>query len=286
MKKALFFTLAGAIAIGGIAYATLHNWSGGSLQKTQEVEHYTSVLNQPNESLSGAQNQQTSLPYAIAFYNGDKTFRVDLLQNGFSQPKLVTTESDAVVIEMEKYFTTSLMPKSVYNALPISENMIFLTGLQSNLDPNLWFYSERVDEGQDYNVRSYNVSTKEKKVLFGRKNSPNKNYAFKPFAISNDNSVVYLEAFLFDSYLNNEEIWEMNLSTKAFRKLNVHRYYNGTPAMSPDGKYLLYQAGSEPNNVHVSPNQLYLYDLETNKEVKIFSDEKGYVGMKGWIKTK
>ena len=204
MKKALFFTFAGALAIGGIAYAAFHNWGNDAIQKTQVIEHYTSAFNQPNESLN--ESEQSHLPYALAFYNGDQTFRIDLLQNGFGQPKLIANESDAELIEMEKYFTTSLMPKAVYNALPISENMIFLTGLQSNLDPNLWFYSERVDEGQDYNVRSYNVATKEQKVLFGRKNSPNKNYAFKPFAVSNDNSIVYLEAFLFDSYLNNEEI--------------------------------------------------------------------------------
>lgn len=284
MKKSIFFTVAGVLVIGGITFAALHDWSGKSSQTNPVEGNSSSSLN--NSNSNELEIQKGKKPYSIAFYNSDRVYSMSVLENGFSQPTLIANEADAEVIEMEKYFTTSLMPKDIYRALPISENMIFLTGLQSNLDPNLWIYSERVDEGEDYSVRSFNTATKETKILFNRKNSPNKDYAFKPFAISNDNAIVYLEAFLFDSYLNNIGIYELNLKTNKINKLNINSFYNSTPAMSPDGKYFLYTAGSQANDVHVTPTRLFVYDLASKKETKIFADEKGYVGMKGWIKSK
>jgi Tol biopolymer transport system component len=55
--------------------------------------------------------------------------------------------------------------------------------------------------------------------------------------------------------------------------------------MSPDGKYLLYTAASQANDVHVTPNQLFVFDLEKNEESRIMSDEKAFVAMRGWIKS-
>ena len=285
MKNTLLFTVAGVVAIGGITFAALHDWSGDAPLEQTEVNTTNSTISvEPGNSTTSGVNQSQT-PYAISFYYNEQVFRVNMTNTGFTTPVSVANESDVEVIEMEKYYTTSVMPQDVFEALPISQNMIFYSGLQSNLDPNLWLYTERMEEGEDFNVRSFNVSTKESKVLFGKKNSPNSQYAFKPFAFSNDNSVVYLEAFVFDSYLNNTEIWELNLNTLAVRELKVHAFYNSTPAMSPDGKYLLYPAGSQPNDVHVSPNQLYVYDLANDKETLVIADEKAFIGLKGWIKS-
>ena len=284
MKKSLIIATAGLVAVAGLALAVLTPWESTSTVETSENQIAIPTANEQSESISTQKSQ--GLSYEIAFNNNQQIYRTMILENGFSQPISVANESELEVIEMEKYFTTSVMPKDVFKALPISENMMFYSGLQSNLDPSLWLYMERTDEGPNFNVRSFNTSTKEEKVLFSQKNSPNKNYAFKPFAISNDNSVIYLEAFEFDSYLNNVEIWEFNLNTLKARELNVHSFYNATPAMSPDGKYLLYTAGSQPNDVHVTPNQLYIYNIENDEESRIIADDKGFVGMIGWIKSK
>ena len=285
MKKSILIATAGVIVVGGLTLAAIYQW-GGTSESVSSADQQTSTQVSENQSKNTQLQESSNSIYGFAYNVNENIYRVEVSENGFSDPIAVASEADLEVIEMEKYFTTSVMPKDVFEALPISANMIFYSGLQSNLDPSLWFYTERADEKENFNVRMYNVSTKESKVLFNKSNSPNNELAFKPFAVSNDNSVVYLEAFHFDSYLNHVEIWEMNLSTLAFRELNVHSFYDYTPTMSPDGKYLLYPAASTPSDVHVTPNQLYVYDLEKDEESRIIADEKAFVGMKGWIKSK
>jgi len=290
MNKTLIIVTAGIITVGGLTLAAFNQWGTTSIEETStndivsidEIDNQTTV----NQSELKSIQESNSLSYDIAYHINEQLYSTKITDKGFSQPVPLASESDIELIEMEKHFTTSLVPKDVFEALPISNNMIFYSGLQSNLDPNLWIYTERKDEGTDFNVRTFNVSTKEAKVLFGQDNSPNKEYGFKPFAISNDNSVLYLEAFVFDSYLNNEEVWELNLNTLKVKELNVHSFYTNTPAMSPDGKYFLYPAASQPNDVHVTPNQLYLFDIDKNIERRIIADDKAFVGMKGWIKSK
>jgi hypothetical protein len=289
MKKAIIIATVGIIAVGGLALATFNQWGSTSTKEASTNNEIADneVNNQAikNQSETQAIQEGGFLPYDIAFQINGQLYRTKIKTNGFSQPTVIANESDIELIDMEKYFTTSLMPKDVFEALPLSDNMIFYSGLQSNLAPNLWIYTERDNEGPNFNVRMFNTSTKRSKVLFGQKNNPNKDYAFKPFAIGNDNTVVYLEAFVFDSYLNNEEIWALDLNTLEVRELNVHSFYTITPAMSPDGKYLLYTAASQANDVHVTPNQLFVFDLEKNEESRIMSDEKAFVAMRGWIKS-
>lgn len=281
MKKTLIIAATGVITVGGLTLAAINPWATSST-----TENTSTATEQSAAQETEIQTENNTSPYGFSFFVNEVIYRVEVLENGFSQPTIVSNEGELEIIEMEKHFTTSVMPKDVFEVLPISENKIFYTGLQSNLDPNLWFYTERTDEGSDFNVRSFNVSTKEEKTLFNQSTSPNKEYAFKPFAVSNDNSVVYLEAFLFDSYLNNIEIWELDLNTLKVKELNVHSFYTNTPAMSPDGKFLLYPAASMPNDVHVTANQLFVYTIESGEETRIFADEKAFIGMKGWVKSK
>ncbi len=288
MKKTLIIASTGVLVLSGLAFTAFNQWGPNSQENlTATDDDSINEIKQTtgNQSNSEGAQESNNTSYEIAFFVNEQAYRTKIVGNGFGNLTPVSNESELELIETEKYFTTSVMPQGVLKALPISKNMIFYSGLQSNLDPNLWFYTERVDEGSDFSVRSYNVSTKEEKILFSKKNSPNKKYGFKPFAISNDNAVLYLEAFQFDSYLNNEEIWTIDLNTMNLKKLNVQPFYNGTPAISPDGKYLLYPASSQPNDVHVTSNRLFLFDLENNKEIRVIADEKSYVGMKGWIKS-
>ncbi|HLV41326.1 MAG TPA: hypothetical protein VKY37_03520 [Brumimicrobium sp.] len=281
MKKSFLIAAAGIVAVGGLTIAAVNQW-GSAESKNATTKNVTAEHANEIESI----HDEVDLPYAMSFYIDHQPHSIQFQKNGFSQPKPILTQAEFEPIEMEKYFTTSLMSKDVFKALPISDNMIFYAGVQSNLDPNLWVYLERVDEGKDFNVRMYNTLTKEKKILFGRENSPNKDYAYRPFAFSNDNSVVYLEGLIFDLFPEHEEVWELNLETLEFKELPLHSFYDYTPAMSPDGKYFLYTAASQPTDVHVTPNQLYIYDLEKDKEIRVIADDKAFIGMIGWIKAK
>ncbi len=276
MKKILLTSIIVLMAIGGI---------GLFIKKTNKDALTSLTTNHNNQPLI-EKSKKDKEDYLISFYINNQVFCVNLSSDGnFGSPKIIQNEAEIKLLEMEKYYTTSLMPKNVFESLPISDNMIFYSGLQSNLDPNFWVYTERIDQGETYNVKTFNTLTKESKTLFNNENSPNSEYAFKPFAISNDNSKVYLEGLVFGSYLNNVEIWELNLNTRIFRKLNVDPNYNITPRISFDGKYLLYSASPFPNDVHSPSNHLNVLDLEENKEIQIYANEKAYVGVKGWIKS-
>lgn len=284
MKNTLLFTVAGALAIGGITFAALHNWSGTESQVEIEGLNSTSNVSQNQNSNSNEVVNTTSSSYAIAFYIDEKPFRVEMNGGNFTEPVPIADEQSVELVEMEKYFTTSLMPGNVFKAMPITEGMIFFSGLQSNTNPDLWFYTERDMDNMNFNVRMYNAATKEGKLFFGQSDSPNKDYAFQPFAVSADNSKLYLQALIFGNFTEQEEVWVMDLNTQKIEEINVHEFYVSTPAMSPDGKYLLYTAASETNDVHVPANQLFVYDLENKKEIRIMGDAKAFVSMRGWIK--
>ncbi len=284
IKNILLVAVSSLIGLGSIAFLTKNKWSTvKSLEEENEIST-TSLATNEVVLIEESVNEKKQ-DYFISFYINDQVFRINMLENRFSEPELISEGVNLEQINMEKYFTTSLMPKDVFESLPISENMMFYSGLQSNLDPNFWIYTERVDQGIDFKVRTYNTLTKESKVLFNNENSPNNKYAFKPIAISNDNSKLYLEALEFGSHLNNIEIWELNLNSLISRKLNVHPNYNITPKMSPDGKYLLYSSGAVPNDVHSPSNHLNVYDLDSNKETQVYANNDSYVGVKGWIKS-
>ena len=263
---------------------TKSSWSADNVQE-HKVDSSSKSLPIVHKLEKEEKLEKSKKEYSIAFFINSQVFRSDVLDNGFSEPELIENAEEIDLVKMENYFTTSLMPKEVFESLPISENMMFYSGLQSNLDPDFWIYTERVDQGLDFQVRTFNVSTKESHVLFNNANSPNNKYAFKPIIISNDNSRVYLEALEFGSHLNNIEIWELNLDLNSYRKLKIHPNYNTTPKMSPDGKFLLYSSGSVPNDVHSPSNYINVFDLDKNKEVQVYANEKAYVGVNGWFKS-
>jgi hypothetical protein len=284
IKNILLVAVSSLIGLGSIAFLTKNKWS---IAKPLEEENKIPISSLANnkEVLVEESNDKKKQGFFISFYINDQVFRINMLENGFSEPELISNGLNLEQINMEKYFTTSLMPKAIFESLPISKNMMFYSGLQSNLDPNFWIYTERVDQGVDFKVRTYNTLTKESKVLFSNDNSPNIKHAFKPIAISNDNSKVYLEALEFGSHLNNIEIWELNLNSLISKKLNIHPNYNITPKMSPDGKYLLYSSGAVPNDVHSPSNHLNVYDLVNSKETQVYANNDSYVGVKGWVKS-
>lgn len=287
MKKSTLLITAGLIAVGVISFIVSNNNNAQSTNNDPSVSdsvtiEETAVLQ--TESASSAVHSVS--PYEIIYQHNDKRFRINPKETGVYHPFLLPNESELELIEMEKRFTTSVIPKEVLDALPLSKDMLFYMGLQSNLDPNLWVYTERKDEDTLFNVRLYNLSTKESKILFNQASSPNQKYGFKPLIFSPDNKRVYFEAFVFDSYLNNEELWELDLNTLAFREINIHSFYTSSPKMSPDGKFFAYSAASQPNNVHVSPNQLLLFNIETEEESRIIADENGFIGLIGWSEAK
>lgn len=284
MKNRLLLAIVSLVAIGSIAFLTKNTWSKNSVLE-EKNETSATLLNSKVEVLEKELSNKKKKDYSVSFYINDKVYSISLLEDGFSKPQVIEVVDAIELIEMEKYYTTSLMPKEVFESLPISDNMIFYSGLQSNLDPNFWIYTERVDQGESFKVRTFNVLTKESKVLFENKNSPNNQYAFKPIAISDDNSLVYFEALEFGSHLNNIGIWEFNLNSMSSTKINIHPNYNVTPKMSPDGKYFLYSSSSVPSDVHSPSNYLNIFDLVENKEIQIYANDNAYVGVKGWIKS-
>ncbi|PKR81182.1 hypothetical protein CW751_06245 [Brumimicrobium salinarum] len=289
MKKGLLISVI-VIGVAALGYTLLNQEKDNNLSDVKSSNQVTPKnTNQNSEksqgSLEATGDQQQSFPYAILFYLKDQLHQINFESDGFSQPNPVSNPQSAQTIENDKYFTTSVMPKDILNALPISDGMIFYTGLQSNTDPSLWFYIERADEKQEYNVWMYHSDTKKSTLLFNRDTSPNSDFAFKPFAISKDNKTVYLEGLIFDSYDIHKAVYAYNVETKKSTEIPLHAYYSITPVLSPNDRYLTYSAASEPVNVHTTPNQLFIYDLKQKEETRIFSDEKTFIGLEGWIKA-
>lgn len=222
--------------------------------------------------------------YSIAFYKNQELFSVHFSDGKTGEPSPLSIQNYKVE-RHSKYFTMSLMPEEILRAIPISPNMIFYSGLQSNIDENLWLFVERNVETTTYNLCLYNHSSKTKSILFSQSNSPEVRYAFKPIAWSDNSSTVYLESIDFGSSTEHEGIWEYNLSTKTVRRININSNYSTTPLISYDGRYFLYCATTAKKDIHVPSTQVLVFDLGTNREVVIAKDEKASFVMAEWLKS-
>jgi Tol biopolymer transport system component len=95
---------------------------------------------------------------------------------------------------------------------------------------------------------------------------------------------VLIEAVIFGSSTENEGIWTYNLSNNEFKKLDLNKNYTGTPKLSPNHRYLLYNASTKSKDLHVSSNKIFVFDLLKRKEQLIFSEENAHITGLNWIK--
>src|SRR5690606_25774688 len=116
----------------------------------------------------------------------------------------------------------------------------------------------------DYNLCLYDPIKKTKTVLFNQDKTPiNSLNALKPIFWSNRKDVIFLEVIEFGSASQHEGIWEYNIYTGQFKKLNISKQYMITPFMSPERSKLLYSgtSDSEKDQLHGMVDQVYIFDL-------------------------
>ncbi len=282
MKKII--TAVSIIAIGALVFAGYRYWSSSpkffSDNKTEIVEN---VKTAPKEAIQEKEFVKTSgISYSIAFYQNQDLVALEFKDGKTSKPKSISTEKIDIV-RTAKYFTTSLMPKEIISAMPLSPNMIFYSGLQSNISENEWMFVERDMQSTTYNLCLYNHATKSKSILFNQNSSPNSRYAFKPIAWLSNGSTVILEALVFGSSTEHEGIWAFNLISKVAKQLDITSNYSNTPQISPDGKYLLYCATSSKKDIHVPSKRVLVYDIESKREQVVIEDDKDAFVMAEWI---
>lgn len=240
--------------------------------KTAAIKNYT----QENKSIN-----TTDSSCAIVFYKNQELYSIQF-ENGKAFGLSKISDENIEIARTAKYFTTSLMPKEVISSILLSTDMIFYSGLQSNIFENEWLYVERNMESSTYNLCFYNDKNKIKSILFSQKNSPDRGYAFKPIAWSLDGLTVFLEALVFGSSTEHEGIWEYDLYSKAANRINISPNYSNTPQISPDGKYLLYCATTLNKDVHVPSNKVLIYDINARKEFLVFEDSDSIIVMAEW----
>ncbi len=185
------------------------------------------------------------------------------------------------IIQSAKTFTYSTMPKEVLTKIPIADSMVFYSALQGQ-DGHTWLFVERNMDLPDYHFCAFDAEKGIKTILFTHTSSPDAQYAFKPIAWSADKSIVYIEALVFGSATENEGIWSYNMTTQQFVRLPLTPGYRTTPVISPDKKYLLYGATSGAKGPESQTNQIWLFDLQKNKETLIQQDTQAFYGIVGW----
>jgi hypothetical protein len=221
----------------------------------------------------------------VAFYIGNELQTLSL--NG--KP---TMHGDGFKIKKEKIHSTSdinyisTFTKEELSNLNLSKGYVFFQGIKSPFDDR-WVYLERSMNNMDYNLCAFSPSENLKKIICTQDSNPTKNnfISHKPIAWSKEKNVIYTEAFEFGSVSEHEGIWECNIETGKFIRLNITSAYMSTPILSPDKSYFVYSGTSniERDQLHGLADRLYLYDITQNKEKLIQESNGKYITLIGWI---
>jgi hypothetical protein len=225
---------------------------------------------------------ESRLEYDFVFYRDTTCLVSDVNAKIKTLPHLERQELK--IIPTSNYFTFSEMPPEVLNSIQLSLGMVFYSAIRFS-DGDDWLFAERNLESDSYTLCTYNVKTGEKRILFSEKSSPDTNFAFKPAAWSKSSNLVYLEALIYGSPVENDGIWSYDLNNGKNDKIPITEDYLSTPLISPDGNFLIYIAtdGSK-KEIHSAGTALYLYDLQQKKEKLIEKDNHHFYSIVGWVK--
>lgn len=281
MKKVLMIF---AIALAGaLAFAAI-KWYSGFEKKSEPLTERTEK-SQVNDEVKLTEHpvinsDESNESYNVAFYRDQQLFTASVADGKI---QTIKEETEEVKVNSSNYYTKSLMPKEVITSIPISDGMTFYSALKSQAENNTWVFVERNMKNTSYNFCRFNQTNTTKKILFTQESSPDKKYAFKPIAWSNDRDIIYLEALVFGSSTEHEGVWSYNLATGSAQKINVNPNYVQTPSISPDYRYFAYCATDGKKDLHSPSRQILLYDLETNKEMLLQQDNQSTFSILGWI---
>lgn len=243
------------------------------------------------ESLN-IENKIKEEQYKFAFYDQNNKLYISSVGGEVS---LLGSNIKIKKDELEHFqnYSYSVMPKDVLEGMNISKPMGFYSAIQSMDNKNMWIFTERYEFSKDipysqyesgYNLYFYNHETKNKEFIFSQEKSPDPKYSFVPFVWNKD--IIYLEAKVFGSSTENEGIWSYNIITKQFTKIEVNPLYLTTPVISPDGKYFAYIGTIENKNLDSSGNIIFIYNLVTNQEKIVTTNNNTSFDIYGWINAK
>jgi murein DD-endopeptidase MepM/ murein hydrolase activator NlpD/PKD repeat protein len=198
----------------------------------------------------------TSVSYAqsIHFKTGNKTLSV----NNTSTQELSTYKDERTFV---KHPNVYFFPQQISTKLHVALLDVFYQGAK-NLFTNNYVYMERKRIGNAFNFCSYDAVSNVKKILFTEQNCPVLGKALKPIGFISANELI-VEALVFDSHLDHEGIYLLNMQTLAVAQINVDAKYIASPILSPDLTKLYYISTTDAikDVIHGNYNVLMTYNL-------------------------
>ena len=161
----------------------------------------------------------------------------------------------------------------IHPSLEVSPNYDFYRGLQNPHNPNIWVYMEREQIGGNFTLFAYDSSTQTKTILLEvHNNQDRKTMAYKPIAWSKNSHILYVEGLYLDSAEEHEGIWQLDLNSKKFTKIQEFTQYLSTPILSPkrDKFYATSSVETTLDYLHGENNKLVEFDITNGRTNTLF----------------
>jgi murein DD-endopeptidase MepM/ murein hydrolase activator NlpD len=170
----------------------------------------------------------------------------------------------------------SFYPNQIDQNLEVTVDYDFFQGIQNPFNSSVWVYLERKQIGASFNLKMYDKSTGETKIIFSVDNTSRQKMAFKPIAWTENTNELFVEGLFLDTADEHEGIWKLNLENQKLTKIEIPVKSMRTPLLSPyrNSFYYLGSLDSKMDILHGNTDVVYEYNL-LNNNLKTITQSKG-----------
>ena len=160
--------------------------------------------------------------------------------------------------------------------IDVSPNYDFFQGIQNPYNSNIWVFMERIQIGASFNLKIYDKSTGETKIILSVNNTSRQKIAFKPIAWSENTNELFVEGLFLDTADEHEGIWKLNLENQKLTKIKIPVKSMRTPFLSPNRHSFCFLGSldSKMDILHGNTDVIYEYNL-LNNNLKTITQSKG-----------
>jgi murein DD-endopeptidase MepM/ murein hydrolase activator NlpD/PKD repeat protein len=209
------------------------------------------------------------------FKSGDKSFQT----NGNGSETLKEYKD---LRSFVKYPNVILFKEQVCPNLTIAPQNVLYQGVY-NTFTGIYTIMERNRRTLDFSVYNYNAITNVRTELFNQASSPVAGKAIKPIGFVSSN-VLLIEALEFDSHLDHEGVYSLNVATLIASPIAIDSKYMSTPILNNDLTNMYYISTTDATRdvIHGNYNVLKSYSFLNNSNSTLYTSTQDPIDFVGW----